>query len=213
MKSFHFSVIGDLHYVRDNSHRETFADRAGYKGEIADLQRYAWTRDHVLPEIIAAIRNDSQPEALFVLGDIVKGNCDNHTACRSEFKDARSIIEQADCPIYIARAFFADRSFLAVARELAGAYAGHFRLPAPPKFLRMVNNIRITNPGNDTYTIGGLTIKARMADARTIYSSLAPNIYTYTDKWDDWREPLLERMPSGKDITAHLKFWEEEYGH
>ncbi|CAG7656851.1 metallophosphoesterase family protein [Paenibacillus allorhizosphaerae] len=99
--SLRFVVMGDLHYVQEQSHREALSGRVKGVTEFADVTRNLWLTRNVTPEVIAAIAS-LKPDFVIQTGDIIQGHCDDEESGLREMKEAMELLEGLKAPVFFA---------------------------------------------------------------------------------------------------------------
>jgi hypothetical protein len=99
--SLRFVVMGDLHYVQPESHKETLGGRPRGVTELADVTRNLWMTRNVTPEIISSI-SELKPDFVIQTGDIIQGHCDDQESGLREMKEAMELLEGLKAPVFFA---------------------------------------------------------------------------------------------------------------
>ncbi|WP_274362885.1 metallophosphoesterase family protein [Paenibacillus thermotolerans] len=96
-----FVVMGDLHYVQEQSHQEALNGRPKGVTELADVTRNLWFTKHVTPKIISGIAA-LKPDFVVQTGDIIQGHCDDEAGGLREMQEAMELLEELRCPVFFA---------------------------------------------------------------------------------------------------------------
>ncbi|MCZ8511654.1 metallophosphoesterase [Paenibacillus filicis] len=101
MGTFRFAVMGDMHYLQPESHKNVFGGQPGTERELKGLQNRYWTTQHILPLVISAIR-ELKPDFVIQTGDIIHGHCDSAEDGIREMSEALEMLEGLQAPVYFA---------------------------------------------------------------------------------------------------------------
>lgn len=96
-----FVVMGDLHYVQPESHKETLGGRPRGVTEFADVTRNLWMTQNVTLEVISSIAA-LKPDFIIQTGDIIQGHCDDQESGLREMKEALQLLEGLGAPVFFA---------------------------------------------------------------------------------------------------------------
>ncbi|MDD5698046.1 MAG: metallophosphoesterase [Victivallaceae bacterium] len=73
--------------------------------------------------------------------------------------------------------------------------------------IKSENSLEIRNPENESFTTGSFVLELVLKDRRRILSTISPNIYTTTDKWNIWCLDILKHFNPGETIgPIYLNF-------
>ncbi|MDD5597777.1 MAG: metallophosphoesterase [Victivallaceae bacterium] len=77
--------------------------------------------------------------------------------------------------------------------------------------IKQENSLEIQNPEKESFTTGSFVLELVLKDERRILSTISPNIYTTTNKWDVWRLDILKYFSPGETIgPVQLNFKTEK---
>ncbi|MEF3305005.1 metallophosphoesterase family protein [Paenibacillus sp. GYB003] len=99
--SLRFVVMGDLHYVQEQSHRQALNGKPKGVTEAADVARNLWMTRNVTPQVIreiAALR----PDFVVQTGDVIQGHCDDEAGGLREMREAMELLEGLGAPVLFA---------------------------------------------------------------------------------------------------------------
>ncbi|MCZ8511644.1 metallophosphoesterase [Paenibacillus filicis] len=96
-----FIVMGDLHYVQEQSHQRALNGNPRGVTEVADVTRNLWLTRNVTPEVISSIAS-LKPDFVIQTGDIIHGHCDNEELGLREMREAMELLEGLLAPIFFA---------------------------------------------------------------------------------------------------------------
>lgn len=100
-RELRFAVMGDLHYVQEQSHQEALNGRAKGVTEYADVTRNLWMTRHVTPEVISSIAALT-PDFVIQTGDIIQGHCDDEEKGLREMAEAMELLQGLKAPVFFA---------------------------------------------------------------------------------------------------------------
>jgi len=100
-KPLRFVVMGDLHYVQEQSHQQALNGKPKGVTEVADITRNLWMTRHVTPRIIEEIAR-LKPDFVVQTGDIIQGHCDDEASGLREMSEAMELLERLDSPVFFA---------------------------------------------------------------------------------------------------------------
>ena len=72
--------------------------------------------------------------------------------------------------------------------------------------IKICNKIKISNPNREKYTIGSIYLEITSKDGTVARTTLSPQIYAYTNKWDEWGIGIVEHVCGDDEITTELNF-------
>ncbi|TMV52319.1 hypothetical protein FE783_05100 [Paenibacillus mesophilus] len=96
-----FVVMGDLHYVQEQSHRKALNGNPRGVTEFADITRNLWMTRNVTPRVIDEIAA-LKPDFVIQTGDIIQGHCDDEASGLQEMKEAMELLKQLKAPVFFA---------------------------------------------------------------------------------------------------------------
>lgn len=96
-----FVVMGDLHYVQEQSHQQSLNGKPKGVTEVADITRNLWMTRNVTPRIIDEIAR-LNPDFVIQTGDIIQGHCDDELSGLREMSEAMKLLERLNSPVFFA---------------------------------------------------------------------------------------------------------------
>lgn len=99
--SLRFVVMGDLHYVQEQSHHRALNGSPRGITEVADVTRNLWMTRNVTPKVIGEIAA-SRPDFVIQTGDIIQGHCDDEASGLREMREAMERLERLGAPVFFA---------------------------------------------------------------------------------------------------------------
>lgn len=99
--SLRFVVMGDLHYVQEQSHQRALNGSPRGVTEFADVSRNLWMTRNVTPEVIGEIAA-LRPDFVIQTGDVIQGHCDDEAGGLREMGEAMELLERLGAPVLFA---------------------------------------------------------------------------------------------------------------
>ena len=72
--------------------------------------------------------------------------------------------------------------------------------------LDVVNCVEIDAPGVEAPTIGNLQLEGVLPGGRIVRTRPTGEVFTWSDRWDPWKLPRLEKVMPGRPLRALLSF-------
>lgn len=72
--------------------------------------------------------------------------------------------------------------------------------------LDLVNRVEIEAPGVEASTIGNLQLEGILPGGRIVRTRPTGEVFTWSDRWDPWRLPRLEKVMPGRPLRTLLSF-------
>jgi predicted phosphodiesterase len=72
--------------------------------------------------------------------------------------------------------------------------------------LDMINRIEIEAPGVEAATIGNLQLEGVLPGGRIVRTRPTGEVFTWSDRWDPWKLPRLEKVMPGRPLRTMLSF-------
>ncbi len=94
-----FAVLGDTHFVREESHFKALHGHPGGATELSDLIRNGFFTREVTPLVLHAVKEQS-PDLVLHTGDIIPGHCDTEEGQLAEMADGLHLLDRLNAPIY-----------------------------------------------------------------------------------------------------------------
>lgn len=99
--SLRFVVMGDLHYVQEQSHQQALNGNPKGVTEFVDVTRNLWLTRNVTPRVITEIAA-LKPDFVIQTGDIIQGHCDDEASGLREMREALELLEGLKAPVFFA---------------------------------------------------------------------------------------------------------------
>ena len=72
--------------------------------------------------------------------------------------------------------------------------------------LSIVNRIEIEAPGVEASTVGNIQLEGVLPGGRIVRTRPTGQIFTWSDRWDPWKLPRLEKVMPGRPLRTLLSF-------
>jgi predicted phosphodiesterase len=83
----------------------------------------------------------------------------------------------------------------------------HIDLPlSAVSVLDMVNRLEIDAPGIEASTVGNLQLEGVLPGGRIVRTKPTGELFTWSDRWDPWGLPRLEKVMPGRPLRTLLSF-------
>jgi hypothetical protein len=83
----------------------------------------------------------------------------------------------------------------------------HLDLPlSAVSVLDMVNRLEIDAPGIEASTVGNLQLEGVLTGGRIVRTKPTGEVFTWSDRWDPWKLPRLEKVMPGRPLRTLLSF-------
>lgn len=94
-----FTVLGDTHFVREESHYKALHGQPGGATELTDLTRNSWFTREVTPRVLETVK-EQKPDFVLHTGDIIPGHCDATDGQLAEMAMGLQMLDQIQVPVY-----------------------------------------------------------------------------------------------------------------
>ena len=86
--------------------------------------------------------------------------------------------------------------------------AGHGRGSRCPAtaVLDVINRVEIDAPGVEASTIGNIQLEGVLPGGRIVRTRPTGEVFTWSDRWDLWRLPDLQKVMPGRPLRTLLSF-------
>jgi len=78
--------------------------------------------------------------------------------------------------------------------------------PTAVSALDLINRIEIEAPGVEASTIGNLLLEGVLPGGRIVRTRPTGEVFTWSDRWDSWKLPRLEKIMPGRPLRTLLSF-------
>ena len=78
--------------------------------------------------------------------------------------------------------------------------------PSAVSALDVVNRIEIEAPGVEASTIGNIQLEGVLPGGRIVRTRPTGEVFTWSDRWDPWKLPRLEKVMPGRPLKVLLSF-------
>ena len=72
--------------------------------------------------------------------------------------------------------------------------------------LRLENRLEIHSPGYEASTVGNLVLEVILRGGRVLRTGPTGELFTWSNRWDAWRNPKLQKLRTGSPIITSLSF-------